>query len=135
MSDLDRIDAQPGEWVRLGPHLARSNEPLMRPTAPEVWSHLVAFVRERLAERRATPDVLWAALERLAAAATDTYNPRAVAPGDSDIDAEETLWHVASIWRDHPTFRELLDREYDRRWWRPSPHRPDRETWIREWAP
>jgi hypothetical protein len=113
--------------------------PVMRPQPPEVWSHLVTFVRTRLAERDARPDVLWPALERFATLVAECHDPRAVAPGDSDVDTEEAMWHLASIWRDHPGFRALLEREYDRLHFawaqRTTLPLPDREQWIREWAP
>lgn len=110
--------------------------PLMRPQPPEVWSHLVAFVQARLAEREATPDVLWSALDRLADLVTDTHNPKARAPGESDIDTTEAMWHLASTWRDHDDFRALLDRDYDRfSFGRSVPPCPGRERWIRNWQP
>lgn len=112
---------------------------LMRPRPPEVWSHLVAFVRARLGERHAHPDVLWRALDRFTELLAVCHNPHASAPGESDVDVEEAVWHLASIWQNHPAFRALLEREYDRlyfdhgRRYRQPP--PDRDEWVREWTP
>lgn len=128
MNDVERMVIQ----VRTIP------PPLMRPQPPEVWSHLVAFVRARLAERHAHPDVLWRALDQFAELVADAHNPRAVAPGESDVDVEEAMWHLASIWRDHPAFRAVLEQEYDRQHFewerRTTLPLPDRDKWIREWA-
>ncbi len=136
MSGMDELRARPGEWVKVGPHWARLEpEPLMRPQPPEVWSHLVAFVRERLAESQDEADP-WPAIGALVDLAADAYDPRASGPGDSAVDAEEVMWHLAATWRDHPAFAAVLGREYDRLTFVRGGRMPvDRETWIREWRP
>lgn len=136
---MDELRARPGEWVRHGRFSARIEpEALMRPRPPEVWSHLVAFVRERLAERQADPAVLWPALDGLAAEVAGQREAYAGAPYDAVIDVETAMWHLAAIWRDDPAFQELLGREYDRLyfdWERLGIPLPAREAWIREWTP
>lgn len=139
MSGLDEAEARPGEWVQVGAHQVRVNPPpLMRPQPPEVWSHLVTFVNERLLERRAHPADLWRALERFADLLIISHEPRPSGPGESDVDVEDALWHLASIWRRHPAFRPVLEREHARRFfgWTGTPRSvPDRDEWIRRWTP
>ncbi len=134
MSDVG--DMGPGELVRVGQFLARAMRPVEGPRLPEPWPHLVAFLRERLAEHRADPGEPWPVVGRLVDLAADAYDPRAFEAGESVVDAEEVMWHLAAIWRGHPGFAAVLGLEHDRLVLaRGRPMSVDRETWIREWKP